>query len=527
LLLLASVGILLLIGCADIANLMFSRMVARQREFAVRAALGAGIWRLARQTITEGLILSLIGGVLGFGITFLALPLLLHFAPDNLPRLSEVGVNWRITIFVVAITLTTPILFCLAPLVNTTRFASANQFQGEGRTTTQSRHRRLLMSGAVVVQFSLACVLLTAAGLLVRSFLKATESDPGFRPQHIISVRIALPDAIYSQPVQATSFFNRLLTRLNKLPGVQQTGAASDLPMGSTAYRNLSVEGRATKSEKVDTIFCLGDALGLLRLTLVRGRLLQPSDELAKQRVAIISESLAKRIWGGEDPLGRHVKFGFDPKEPWITVVGVVKDIKDRLTNDSPRSVVFTTREDWVNDMDVLVRSSVDPRSLANAIRHEVNQVDPNLAVGQIETVGQILDESLSAERFRSLLLASFAIAALLLSMLGIAGLLAYDTVQRAREFGVRFALGADRGDLLLLVFKRCLRLSGTGITVGLLASILATGELSTLLYDTSPHDLGTFIAVPAILTLVALAASLFPAWRAAHTDRLIALRAE
>jgi predicted permease len=530
LLLLAAVGVVLLIGCTDVANLMFSRMVGRQREFTLRAALGAGRWRLARQTITEGLVLSFAGGAIGFCFAFWALPLLVRFAPDNLPRLSEIGLNWRMMAFVVVVALATPLIFCLGPFASTFRSTAVHPLRGEGRTTTQGRHQRRIMSSAVVVQFSLAFLLLTTAGLLARSFIKATEANPGFQPEHVIGTRIALPEAVYKTSAEITGFFDRLLVRLSTLPGVQQTGAVSELPINSTSDVIISVEGHGSDTERVDMIFCRGNALDSLRIGLVRGRLLQPGDNVGKQHVTVISESLAKRVWPHDDPIGRRIRFGVDiPKndQPWLTVVGVVPDIKARLTSNSPRMLLFTTQPDWVNQMDVIVRTAADPLLLANAIRHEITRIDPSLPAGKIETLDQILDESLSAERFRTWLLASFAIAALLLAMLGIAGLLAFNAAQRTQEFGVRIALGASRRDLLALVFRYCLRLSGTGIGVGLAVSIFVTRTLSALLYDTSPLDPGIFLAVALILILVALGAAMFPAWRVARTDPIRALRAE
>jgi predicted permease len=529
LLLLAAVGIVLLIGCADVANLMFSRMAARQREFALRTALGAGHWRLARQTITEGVVLSVTGGAIGFCLAFWALPLLIGFAPGNLPRVSEIGLNWRMMAFVVVVTLATPLVFCLGPLVNAFRSAVMSGIRGEGRTT-QSRQQRLIMSSAVVVQFSLAFVLLTTAGLLRRSLVKATEANPGFRPEHMISAQITLPGAAYKTPAQIAGFFDRLLARLDALPGVRQTGAISDLPMGSSSNVVISIEGRGKDTEKVDTVFCRGNALESLSVPLLRGRLLRPEDQLGKPHTTVISESLAKRVWPHDDPIGKRIRFGIDiPNngEPWLTVVGVVADVKERLDSSSPRLLLFLTWRDWVNQMYVVVRTSADPRLLANAIRHDINGLDPSLPAGKIETLDQVLEESLSAERFRTWLLICFAIAALLLAMLGIAGLLAYNAAQRTKEFGVRLALGADRRSLLLLILTHCLRLSGTGIGVGLLASVFVTRALAALLYDTSPHDLGIFLVVPSILALVALGASMFPAWRAVRTDPIIALRAE
>ncbi|HZQ53229.1 MAG TPA: ABC transporter permease [Bryobacteraceae bacterium] len=526
LLLLAAVGIVLLIGCADVANLMFSRMVGRQREFALRAALGAGRWRLARQTITEGLVLSIAGGALGLCLASWTLPLLLHFAPGNLPRINEIGLNWRILFFVAAVTLAAPLVFCLGPLVNTLR----SILPGQGRTSTHSRHQRLMMSAAVVTQFSLAFLLLTTAGLLTRSLLKAAEANPGFQPQHLISLRLALPTTIYKTQSQITGFFNSLVARLSTLPGVRQAGTVSDLPAGSSLNVIISIEGHRNQTAKVDTIFCLGNALDTLHIALLRGRLLRPGDQVGGLHPAVISESLAKRVWPHEDPIGRHVRFGVDipnNREPWITIVGVVADVKARLTSNGPRFLMFMTWPDFRYEGTILIRTAGDPRTLSSVIRREVNRLDPNLPVGKIETVDQILDDSLSAERFRTWLLVSFATAALLLATLGIAGLLAYHTAQRAKEFGVRIALGADRRALLSLVLSHCLRLSGTGIAVGLLASLFVTRTLRALLYDTSPHDIVTFFAVPAILALVALGASLIPAWRAIHTDPITALRTE
>jgi putative ABC transport system permease protein len=387
-----------------------------------------------------------------------------------------------------------------------------------------------MMSAAVIVQFSLAFLLLTTAGLLLRSFIHASEANPGFRPEHLVNMRIALPDTTYKTPSQIESLFNRLLARLSTLPGVQQVGAISDLPIDSTSNMLVSVENRRSYSERVDTLFCLGNVLSSLRVPLLKGRLLRPEDYIGKPHVAVISEGLAKRVWPHENPLGRHIKFGVDDPmndQPWLTVIGVVADVKAKLTSQSPRLAVFTTSRNWIDTMSVLVRTSANPLSLASAIRREVRQIDPDLPAGSIKTVDQILDESLSAERFRTWLLASFAVAAMLLATLGIAGLLAYNVAQRMREFGVRIALGANRRHLLGLVLRYCLRLSSTGVAIGLIASLVMTRTLSALLYDTSPVDPATFVAVSFILMLVALGAAMIPAWRVIHVDPVMSLRAE
>jgi putative ABC transport system permease protein len=463
-------------------------------------------------------------------LCFWTLPLLIHFAPDTLPRANEIALNWRIAAFVAAVTVATPLFFCAAPFLDTMRTAAASQLRGEGRTTTQGKRERLIMSGAVVVQFSLAFLLLTTAGLLLRSFVNAHETNPGFQPDHVISMRITLPDTTYKTGVQLGSLFNRLLGRLTGLPGVRQTGAISDLPMSSSSNVLLSAESHARHSERADTLFCLGDALAALRVQLLEGRLLEPEDYLGKPHAAVISEGLAKRLWPYENPIGRHIKFGVDDPmndQPWLTVVGVVADVKAKLTSKSPRLAVFTTHSDWVNTMDVIVRTSANPLSLAPAIRRQISQLDPNLPAGRIEAIDEILNESLSAERFRTWLLTCFAVAAMLLATLGIGGLLGYNTAQRMQEFGVRVALGANGRNLLGLVLRHCLRLSSTGLIIGLIASLITTRALSALLYDTSPLDPTTFAAVSFILMLFALGACMVPAWRVIHVDPLTSLRAE
>ncbi len=529
LLLMAAVGIVLLIGCADVANLMFSRMSARRREFLVRTALGAGFRRLLQQTLIEGLLLSIAGGAIGLCIAVWTLPLLIHLAPDTLPRAAEIGLNWRITAFVAAIAAAAPLTFCLAPLVHTMRTAATNPLRAEGRSTTRNRRERRIMSGTVVGQFSLAFVLLTSAGLLLHSLVNATDSDPGFGSEQVLSMRLALPAASYKTHEQVIGLFTRLIERIAVLPGVLQTGAISDLPMSSSSNVLLTAEG-TRHTERADTLFCLGDALEALRVRLLEGRLLGPDDYVGKAHVAVISEGLANRLWPGQDPIGRRVKFGADDPmndEPWMTVVGIVADVKATLTSKSPRRAVFTTPAGWVSAYNVVVRTSVRPLALAGTLRRQVNQLDPDLPAGNVETIEQALNDSLSAERFRTWLFSTFAVAAMLLAMLGIAGLLAYDAAQRSREFGLRAALGASRRDLLGMVLRDCLRMSGAGVALGLCLSLVTARLLSSFLYDTSPLDPVTYILVTVVLTLVAVGAAAFPALRVIQTDPVTALRLE
>jgi predicted permease len=343
-------------------------------------------------------------------------------------------------------------------------------------------------------------------------------------------MRINLPNAAYKTPAQITSLFNRLLERVAALPGVRQTGAISDLPMSSSSNVLLSAEGHATQTERTDTLFCLGNALGVLRVKLLKGRLLEPEDYAGKAHAAVISEGLAKRFWPAENPIGRHVKFGVDDPmngEPWLAVVGVVADVKAKLTSNSPRIALFTTPVDLVNAMDVIVRTSGKPAAVAGALRHQIGQIDPNLAVDRIETITEVLSDSLSAESFRTWLLTCFAGAAMLLATLGIGGLLTYDAARRKQEFGIRVAVGASRRHLFELVLRHCLRLAGAGVFIGLVTALLVNRAIAALLYETSPFDPATFAAVCFALALFALGASLIPALRVVRLNPITSLRGE
>ena len=475
LVLLGAVVLVLLIGCADVANLMLSRTVARQREFALRTALGAGRWRLTRQTLAEGLVLSAAGGAMGFLLAYWALPLLLRFAPESLPRLHEIGLDWRVLCFVAAVTLTTPLVFCLAPVIDIATTEIADRLREGGRTGTQSKRQRHFMSTAVVTQFVLAFLLLSGAGLLIRSFVRASESDPGFKPDHVLSIGISLPGAAYGKPETVEEFYREALQRVSALPGVLEASGISELPMNRTGNSVYTVEGGGRAKDNAFRFYVSGDAMKLLRLPLLSGRYIDRRDGLNAPIAVVISESIAKRNWPGQDPIGHRMKFGIEAsRTPWMTVVGVVKDVRDSLASTAPRSLMFLTAvaqeqifHSSVRNRQILVRTSQDPLMLAGAIQRQIRGLDPALPLQQVQTLDQWLGKSLEPERFRTFLLAAFAGTALLLAMLGIGGLLAYNVAQRAQEFGLRMALGASQQDLVSIVVKQGLRLSLLGITVG------------------------------------------------------------
>lgn len=532
-LLLAGAVLVLLVGCADVANLVFSRLASRRWEFAVRSALGAGRFRLVRQTLTEGLLLSALGAVSGVLAAYWALPALVRSIPASLPRQEEIALDWRILAYIAAVVLATPLLFCIALLFEVLRPPLVERLREGGRTTSRSRGQRLLMSGAVVAQFGLVFALLAASSLLLRSFSKASASNPGFRPRQVLSMHVALPAAEYAKPAARAAFFDRLLEAVSRLPGVEQSGATSALPMRSSGNNVITTEGGLHATERSETLYASGDALATLGLTLVEGRLLGPSDRSSPQQAAVITESLARRAWPGRSAVGRRIKFGVDPAEPWMTVAGVVKDVRSGLSDSAPRLLIFvaTTIASRAAgppaEMTLLVRTPLAPAPMLAALRGEVRRLDPSLPVDQAQALEGSLEQSLEPERFRTALLASFAATALLLALLGIAGLLAYATSQREREFGVRIAFGAQRGQLLGMLLAQALRLSAAGIALGLAASLALGSAVKPLLYEVQPYDPVTLVSLPLLLALLTVLATLWPAWRASRTDALIALRGE
>lgn len=529
LILLAAVGVLLLIGCSDVANLLFSRMLGRQREFAVRAALGASSGRLVRQALAEGLLLSIFGGIAGLACAFWGLPLFLRLVPGDLPRLSEIQIDGQVIVFVLALTSLIPVLSALIPMIYVLPSAIGDRLREGGRSASQGKRQRLFMSTAVIAQLSLAFVLLTAASLLIRSFFRASESDPGFDASHLISVPIDLPQAAYQKPESVQSFYRELVSRVSLLPSVRSAGAISDLPMYFTGNAIVAPEGRGQQTERTHMLITFGNALRTLGTPLVQGRLLGPEDDVARDAHIVISETLAKRSWPGQNPIGRRMKQGtLEMPTPWMTVVGVVKDVKESQSSTTPNPAYFVPEtQSTQNQMQLVIRTSGNLRALSGAIRREVHRLDPALPVDDIRTVDYYLQKSLEPERFRTVLLASFAAIALILSLVGIAGLLSYTTAQRKQEFAVRLALGATRSDLVNMVFALGAKLSLIAIAIGLIASFVVTRALTSFLYETSPYDASTFFGVPLLLTIVAIGAGIWPAWRSSLLNPSVALKME
>lgn len=544
LVLLGAIGLVLLIGCANVANLLLARSVDRRREFAVRSALGANKLDLVRQNLLENLMLSFAGGALGLGLATWLIPLLVRISPVQVPRLEEIGVDGWALLFTFAICCISPLLFGLAPALETSRVEIAATLREGGRSGTRSTRQRTWMSATVVTQYALTLVLLTAAGLLMRSFLRLMHVNPGFQTEHVLSMAVKLPTASYKTASQILSFYDTLVHNTQSLPAVQKAGAISDLPLTPSDEWGVAIEGKSPDSGVPRSIllsWVSGDAMQALGMKLLHGRLLTGQDTRTAPSAVVVNEAMARKAWPDQNPIGKRIGLGGKPDKDsdWKTVVGVIADVRQGLSNLDTRPQVFQTQAQASPDalantvgsglrgMHLIIRSQGDPAFLTSAVRALIARQDPALPITEIETLDRYVSGSINSERYNVYLIGLFAALALALAIVGIAGTLWYGVTQRTNELGVRMALGGDRGDVVRLVLKDAFQLALIGIALGLAVSLAATRFLSTLLYQTSRFDTLTFIIVPIALVLTTFAASLVPAWRATRIDPMIALRAE
>jgi putative ABC transport system permease protein len=536
LLLLGSVGFLLLIACANVANLLLSRAAGRQREMAIRLALGAGRLRLIRQLLVESILLSLAGGILGIILAVWCTNLLIAAAPPGLPLASDISVDARVLGFALLLSVATGVLFGLAPAFAATR-SDVNETLKEGMrgSTTGGGHAR--MRGAFVVsQVAMALVLVTGAGLLIRSFVRLSESNPGFTPIHVLTAEVTVPAAQYNSE-QVNAFFDNVLAKTSDLPGVQAVGAASDLPLEGGWTKLLNTEdrvkaGTANTPPSSHTIM-IGNYLQVVGIPLKHGRYFTRQEEQGNANVLIVSEGLAQRDFPNEDPLGKRLKWGApDSDSPWMTIVGVVGDVKQDAPDVATRPHTYepflqACRPYPCNSLNLAVRAQMDPAQLTAAVRNVVRSVDSEQPIAHVRTMEQVMDESLAPRRFNLFLLTAFAVAALLLAAIGIYGVLASVVAQQTHEIGIRLALGAQRRDILNLVVGHGLKLAVLGLVIGLAGALGLTRLMTTLLYDVAPTDPVTYGAVAALLGAVALLACYLPARRAMRLDPMVALRYE
>jgi putative ABC transport system permease protein len=523
LVLLGAVGFVLLIACANVAGLLIARGAARRRELAVRTALGAGRGRLVRQLLTESLVLALVGGALGMLAATWIQQLLVSLAPENLPRLADVALDWRIASFAFAATITVGILFGLTPALQSSRPELNSDLKDGGRGGTS---RTGLRNAMVVGQVALALVLLIGAGLMLTSFSRLRSVDPGFRVTEVVTVELMLPLARYNEDAQRNLYMG-VLERLQANPMTANSAMLFPFPFGGgNAQGSLSVVGQPERppdqraSAQLNAI-----SPGYLRASgvrLIRGRDFEVTDGPKSPPVALISESAVKEF-GGKDPIGEKIDMG-DP----ITVVGIVSDARRQSLDEAPKAAVYLPYTQFVLPyMGAIVRTTAGAGAVASAVKSAVAQIDPELPIGDVKTMEQIIEESTGEPRFRSFLIASFAVLALLLAAVGVYGLISFTVTQRVPEIGVRLALGASPGQVFAQVIGHGLRLAVIGVVLGLVAAAAATRLLQGLLFNTNATDPVVYGSLAALLLAMAALACYVPARRAMRVDPMTALRSE
>jgi putative ABC transport system permease protein len=531
----AAVGFVLLIACANFANLLLARAAERQREFVIRGALGAGRWRLMRQLLIESLLLSLAGGVTAIVLAFWGTNLLVSFKPENLPRLSEIGVDGRVLGFTLGISILTGLIFGLVPAWAASRGRVGDALREGGRSATAGSARQRLRSAFVVAELAVALVLLVGAGLLIKTFWKLRSVEPGFNPDRLITMRIELPETRYKEVAPQTRFRKQVLAGMNSLPGVQ-AAMISELPLsGDSLDHDFLIENRPPiapgDEPSLETRSVLGDYFRVMQIPLKQGRDFGPQDFDDKApRIGIANDALVKQYFQNEDPLGKRIRWARDPEIHWIEIVGVVGDVKHfglDLPEQPALYTPYTQINPWKRWMSIAARMQGDAAGTAQALKQEIWKVDAQLPVTKLETMSDVAASSFAERRFNMSLLSLFAGLALVLAAIGIYGVMSNAVTQRTQEIGIRLALGASTIDVLGLIVRNGLTLVVIGVAFGLAGAFALTRLMTTLLFGVTPTDGLTIFVVSAVLIGVALLACLIPARRATRVDPLVALRYE
>lgn len=530
----AAVGLVLLIACANVANLALTRASIREREIAVRAALGAGRGRIVQQLLTESMVLALLGAGLGLFLAYIGVEVLRNTQTELVPRFAEVAIDLRVLGFTLLLALSTGVLFGLAPALQLGRTALSGSLRSGGRGVAGQAGVRRLRAALVLGEVAVAFVLLVGAGLLVRSLERMQQVDAGFEPSGVLTARVSLPALHYPEAAQRLAFFDRLLATLSSAPGVQTAALGSGLPLGGSAnYLAFSIEGRPDDRDVMQDahLFLVTPAyFDLLRIPLLQGRAFEDQDHANAPRVAIVNQTLARRYWPDRSPIGQRITFG-DPAHPesqWLTVVGVVGDTRVTGLTDAPYAQIYRPyTQVGQGTMAVLLRTTGDPARLAGTLREAIRSQDPGLPVYDVKSMESFVGESIAQPRISTWLTTGFAGIALLLAAIGIYGVISYSVTQRTAEVGVRIALGARPADVLRLIIAQGMRPVIAGIVVGLAGAWLTARLIRGLLFGVSASDPLTFVVVPVFLAGIALLATYIPARRATRVDPMVALRAE
>jgi putative ABC transport system permease protein len=535
-----AVGLVLLVACANVANLLLSRAAARQHEFALRVAIGAGRRRVIRQLLTESCLLAAGGGILGLGLAWAGVKLLIALRPANVPRLAEIQVDGTVLAFALGLSLLTGLLFGLAPALHLARSEPVLALQESGRRGGGGRARSRMVTGLTVAEVALALVLLVGAGLLLRSFAKLVGVDPGFDPQNVTAAQIPLPERDYPDDAKRRIAFDELMRRVHALPQVKEAALSTDLPLSTSWPTPFIFEGLAPVAAGSEPFFngtvVSPEYFQTARIQLVAGRGFEASDQEGRPPVAIVSETVARRFFGSRGAIGQRMKEGGAETEyPWLTIVGVVADVKNQGLGTAGRGTVYLPLAQSSSSAGVpdrlkrslwlLVRSETQPDQLLPLLRRETAAIDRNLPLASVTTLDDALGSSLTQERFSLLMLGLFAVLALVLAAVGMYGVIAYSVAQRSQEIGVRLALGARRADVLGMVVGQALRLALSGIVIGTVAA-LATGRfIASLLFEVTSSDPFVFVSAALLVAVVALVSAAMPALRAAQTDPKTAIQ--
>lgn len=534
--LLGAVGLVLLIACTNVANLMLARASQREREIAIRSAVGASRLRLIRQLLTESLLLSIAGGLAGLLVSIWAVEVFVKLSPGDIPRLGEVSVDLRLLMFTLLVSLLTGVAFGLLPAFQATRTNLNTALKESGTKASEGRQRRRSRNVLVVTEIALAQVLLVGAALLAISYVRVTQIDPGFNPDRVLTAKIAPAARKYPDPKTRGAFYTTVLDHLQRLPGVESVGMVMSLPFsGSSMNRGFEVEGRPVprSDENVSMDFQIVSPgyFSTLEIPIKRGRGLGETDSATTQPVIVINEAMARRYWPNEDPVGKRLAIGESSRDTsWRTIVGVVGDVRHASLSEAPVPTAFISYhqdlESWPR-MGFVIKAKGDAASLTAAVRKELASVDPGQPVYAIAPMTNLLSTSVAQRQFIMLLLGSLAAIAVALAIVGVYGVISFSVSERTHEIGIRMALGAHARDVLQLVLGQGMRLTLVGIVIGVAAGMALTRLLTSMLFAVSPTDFRTFTLVAVLLGLIALLACYIPARRATKVDPLVALKYE
>jgi putative ABC transport system permease protein len=528
-----AVGFVLLIEGANVANLMLARAAYRQKEIALRTALGASRLRIVRQLLTESVLLWTVSGAIGLVLSVWLIKLLVAISPPNTPRFDEIRFNWQVFLFAFGVTILAGLLFGLVPALQTSRLNLNDTLKESGRSGGPGGTRNRIGGLLIVSEVALSFVLLAGAGLLIKSFAMLRNINPGFKPDNVLTLRVNLPPGSYKKGEERVQIFQQLIDRVKQVPGVVNVGAVLSLPLHGDTFnlgRNVIIEGKPDVPENETNAAFLSvtpDYFNTLQIPLQQGRVFTDQDDMQTPKVALVNEAMARQLWPGESPIGRRLWVRKDEKF-WREVVGVVSDTKGELDKPAEPQLYVPYAQDqnwpWLS---FVVRTKGEPAALAGSVREAVRSVDKRIATYNVKTMNDVVLRSAAQWRVPMLLLSAFAGVAMLLAMLGIYGITSYYVTQRTHEIGVRMALGAQIADVLRLVLRRAMLLAVVGVGIGVLGAFAVTRYLTSLLYGVRPFDAITFVSVALGLVLVALIASLIPARRATKVDPLVALRYE